>query len=515
MSVWGDTVLIGAPAHRNSSGAAYVFARTGTSFMEVQKLLPVTVAPVHKFGEAVSLFGDTAMVGAPQDGSGAVYFYRRVAETWVEQQTLRPSDPAASTYFGWSVWISENAALIGAPSFNEGSAAVYAFAWDGSNWVEQSKLTSAPGPLGFGHFISGEGDTAFLSGGSASGASAVRVYTRSATGWAEVQVLEASDGGSGFGASTALVGDRALIGASSALVDGVSTGAAYLFTRSGNTWSEQQKFAPADGYTGGRFGASVALFEDEVLIGSPNWYRPGKAYAFSAEALTWTSDALTIPSERYFIGRGVAGAGSIGLVALSRPDYGAVYALHRGKAKGEVCGDGEECASTHCFDGRCCDAACDGACAACSIEAGSVADGYCDVMPAGSLGVPACGTLTCDGLEMDCVPCLADASCPFGKYCAADGMCQPRRAADAVCNSAAGADCAVAGCRVCMTTLCTNGSCSVAKLPAESGGGCRVGPPKADGQRDIGLVALAALVALRRRLRRGKSERGDRCRFDA
>ena len=97
------------------------------------------------------------------------------------------------------------------------------------------------------------------------------MFVRSGTTWTEQQKLLASDGAAGdyFGFSVSVSGDTVVVGAS--LDDtpgGVDAGSAYVFVRSGTTWTEQQKLLASDGAAGDDFGYSVSVSGDTVVVGA-------------------------------------------------------------------------------------------------------------------------------------------------------------------------------------------------------------------------------------------------------
>jgi len=104
--------------------------------------------------------------------------------------------------------------------------------------------------------------------------------------WTEMQKLLASDGAAGdySGGSVSLDGNTALIGAVWDDDNGVNSGSAYVFTRTGTTWTQQQKLVASDGAAGDAFGCSVSLSGNTALIGAPydddNGGDSGSAYVF-------------------------------------------------------------------------------------------------------------------------------------------------------------------------------------------------------------------------------------------
>ncbi len=203
--------------------------------------------------------------------------------------------------FGLSAALSAdgNTALVGAPTDGEdvGSASVYTRS--GSTWTVQAVLDttvsgdeSGPAQFGASVALSADGNTALLGGpGDALANGAAWVFTRSGSTWTEQQKLtvsdETSDGQFGGSAALSADGNTALIGGSG---DGSGAGAAWVFTRSAAAWAEQQKLLPSDEYASGQFGASAALSSDgnTALIGGPQDNGDvGAAWVFTRSAGSW------------------------------------------------------------------------------------------------------------------------------------------------------------------------------------------------------------------------------------
>jgi hypothetical protein len=432
-----DTMLVGAfqddTGPNDRQGSAYVFTRTGSTWTEAQKLLASDGEAGSYFGGSVALAGDTALVGAPgRSGGGAAYVFVRSGSTWTPQQTLVASDVSAGDEFGGSVALGADTALVGAPRDQVGSNAAqgsaYVFVRVGSTWTVQQKLTASDGAAGdtFGSIVL-SGDTALIGAPSRTVGTnltqgSVYVFVRMGSTWTEQQALAASDGASEeyLGRSLALSGDTALAGVAERDVGtNQRQGSAYVFSRSGSTWVEQQKLFASDGQADDNFGASVALSGAMALVGASN-----------------------------------DGVGS-------NAAQGSAYVFTFGEENGDLCTSPSACASRHCVDGRCCNSACDGACDACSVAAGAQTNGTCSPVPAGSPGSPVCAApLGCTGASRDCGACSADAECASEDYCDAVGTCQPSKAQGAACNVAARSDCLVASCRACAAGLtCVDGRC--------------------------------------------------------
>jgi hypothetical protein len=157
LAISGDVLVVGAAQSAHSgvslSGAAYVFLRTGDTWVEHQVLTASDPVAWDAFGESVAMSNDTILIGAPgadQPGlteCGAAYFFQRVGDNWIEQQKVIASDGGAQDYFADSVNLIGDTAIIGATDhdlpgvLNAGAA--YVFARVGDEWVEVEKCTAS------------------------------------------------------------------------------------------------------------------------------------------------------------------------------------------------------------------------------------------------------------------------------------------------------------------------------------------------------------------------------------
>ncbi|MBS1787545.1 MAG: FG-GAP repeat protein, partial [Acidobacteria bacterium] len=286
VAISGTSIAVGAPGENNDRGAVYVFTKNGASWVQQQRLSMFVSTDGDYFGYSVSLEGDTLAVGSVEtvgfnSHQGSAVIFTRSGATWSQQAKLLANDGEAGDNFGTSVSLSGNTVLVGAPtdtigfSANQGSA--YVFVRNGASWSQQQKLTfvgAQPGD-GIGYRVALDGDTALVSADSSKVGlntfqGAAYVFTRSGTNWTKQAKLTANNGAPSdhFGWGVALRGDRALIGAfSKTILSTQFQGAAYVFDRSGNTWSEQQQltpFVPQPGY----FGYSVALGDNSAVVGA-------------------------------------------------------------------------------------------------------------------------------------------------------------------------------------------------------------------------------------------------------
>jgi hypothetical protein len=308
----GSTVLVGAAYKNNNTGAAYVFARSGSSWTQQAKLTARDAAQNDLFGGSVALAGDgsTAVVGAwgKNTGSGAAYAFARSGVTWMQQAELIASDAATDDGFGSSVAVAGDGstALVGTPDKSSGagnaSGAAYVFVRSGSSWTQQQELTASDAAqndqFGWSVALSGVGSAALVSAdGQNSYTGAAYVFVRSGSTWTQQAKLTAGDAAhdDDFGYSVALAGDgsTALVGASGKDID---TGAAYVFVRSGSTWTQQAKLTASDAAQYDEFGGSVALAGDgsTALVGALGKdTETGAAYVYAAGAVSTPTSTAT------------------------------------------------------------------------------------------------------------------------------------------------------------------------------------------------------------------------------
>ncbi len=291
LSADGDTALVGAPRDSDEAGAVWVFVRSGSKWTPQAKLTGGEEVGAGRFGRSVALSadGDTALIGAPNDGGvGAAWVFTRSGSTWTQQAKLTGAGESGSGWFGQSVALSADgdAALVGGYVDHSDTGAAWVFARSGSTWTQEGEKLTGGGESGEGEFgwnvaLSADGETALIGARKdGDGAGAVWVFTRSSSGsqaqWTQQGEKLTGGGESGegeFGQSVALsaAGDTALIGG---FHDGEGAGAAWVFTRSGSgsgaVWAQQGAKLTGAGEVGsGYFGDAVALTPDgsAALVG--------------------------------------------------------------------------------------------------------------------------------------------------------------------------------------------------------------------------------------------------------
>jgi len=330
VDVDGDTLVLGAHfaqvGENLRQGEAYVFVRNNGEWTEQARLVASDGEELDHFGFSAAINGNTVTIGAigsvidGNNNQGAVYIFKRVGTAWTEAQKLTASDGLAQDQFGRSQAIDGDTLLVGAFSAdigeNNSQGAAYVFVDRSGNWVEEDKLFAVDGTGSdlFGESVDLDGDSALVGAFSATidgvlNQGAAYVFVRAGAAWNLEQRLTASDGQfiDSFGEAVAIDGDRVLVGADGADIDprdsadrssegAMSEGAAYLFERSGTTWSETQKLFASEPQSGGNFGIEVELEAGLALIGAEldimGDLERGVVYEYRLQGAQWTEIQL-------------------------------------------------------------------------------------------------------------------------------------------------------------------------------------------------------------------------------
>jgi Bacterial Ig-like domain (group 3)/FG-GAP repeat len=309
LAVLLGTLAAAVPGQR--AGAA------GESFVTQKTLEASDRAVSDSFGSAVAISddGDTAVVGAPNRNSfkGGAYVFTRSGQTWSQEgSALTVSGAHMLDSLGATIALSGDGttALLGAPSRNSYAGGVYVFVLSGGTWSQQGSILTGSDETGgdlFGRSLalSGDGGTALIGASGAGGsAGAAYVFTRSGSSWSQQAGPLTPTGGAandafGTAAALSLDGDTALVGADAR---SSNRGAGYVYTRSGSTWSQQGSALVASNATANdQLGISAALSADgdTALLGAyGRGGNRGAAFVFTRSGAAWSQQgsALSPPA---------------------------------------------------------------------------------------------------------------------------------------------------------------------------------------------------------------------------
>ena len=316
----------------DGSGAAYVFTRNGTTWNQQAYIKASNPGSSDFFGWSVAIDGDTIVVGAPDEDSnatgvggnqlnnsagrsGAAYVFIRSGTLWSQEAYLKASNTDRNDLFGRSVDVHAGSIVVGALGEDSNavgvggdqtdnsapdSGASYIFTRSGTVWSQQAYLKASNTDTGdnFGSSTGVDDDTvvvgAYREDSNAVGVNgnqsdnswtetgAAYVFTRSGSAWSQQAYLKASNTGNldFFGYSVAVSADAVVVGA--ALEDSnatgvggnqtnnsaTSSGAAYLFTRTGTTWSQEAYLKASNTGFGDQFAWAVAVDGDTAVASS-------------------------------------------------------------------------------------------------------------------------------------------------------------------------------------------------------------------------------------------------------
>lgn len=331
----GDTAIVGSVWDSDAgqtSGSAYIFRETGSGWQQIAKLTADDAAAEDYFGIAVSLSGDTAIVGAAQDddageNSGSAYVYREVGGAWVQIAKLIPDDAATGNEFGTCVAIDGDTAVVGGRYGGAGGSS-YVFREVGGAWRQIAALDAGEGQADDGIAISG--DTVLIGAAWDGTPGSVHVFREGDGGWGEIARLVADDRSDGdfFGVSVSLSGDTAIVGADLDDDAGENSGSAYVFREVDGEWRQIAKLTAKGAAAYDYFGVSVSVSGDTAVVGAylddlGHHLDRGSAYVFQQAGGAWQQVSRLTASngafEDYF-GVSVAISGGTAVVGVSQDD---------------------------------------------------------------------------------------------------------------------------------------------------------------------------------------------------
>jgi hypothetical protein len=279
------------------------------------------------FGLSVATAGATLVIGSPLAGlGGVVYVFQPNINTYTQTARLTPSGPNSSSIeAGFSVAYDGTTLVFGAPAGGAITAgAVYVFVQNALIWTQAAVLTASDAASldMFGDSVSVSGSLVAVGAPAKAGGGAAYVFTGSGSTWSQQAKLVPAGAHSVFGSSIALQGTRVLVGGS---------GGAYVFAQSGTTWSQQAQLTPVGGTANDSFGASVSFQPSTIVVGAPdNNSSTGAAYVFTSAGTSWVqSQQLLAPDRAAFDQFGLSVATGAGTVVVGAQGHagqrGAAY----------------------------------------------------------------------------------------------------------------------------------------------------------------------------------------------
>jgi len=332
LGIYGDQVLAAEPDMMHSPGLVYVFGpdESGT-YAELSRLQADDGEVGDGFGSALSVSDDRLAVTAPSGGSmGAAYLFEAGDDGWTQTDRLTPSDTLDS--FGQSVAHHGDLVVAGAPGHNDrtGDAVVF---WNENDSWSQARLVSEELDLdtgaSFGARVAVHDNTIFVSAPNHDrGVVLAFTYDEETGTWTESDRIMHDDltGGARFGASLAIHDDVMLVGATR---QNAGSGAVFAFTYDEDleSWAPSSTLAAFDGASRSRFGTALAFDGANAWVGAPNADgRRGAAYRYTYDDGRWTSAERVFVSDvesGYRLGATLAANSSIAAAGLPGGSNGA------------------------------------------------------------------------------------------------------------------------------------------------------------------------------------------------
>lgn len=317
----GDTLIVGSPTdedHGLHTGSAYVFVRSGGAWALQQKLLATAPFASERFGSAVAVSGDVAIVGQPMWGIpgapaariGRAQVFRRSGSTWTFEAELHASDEAWFWHFGESVAVQGDTIVVGAPQRGTSSTsqyddhgAAYVFQHAGGAWTQTTILRASEGTDDdrFGERLALSGDTVVIGASGHNGGGVAYAFVRDGAGtWSEQAILVPPNLGAGgaWVESLAFEGDVAVMGNwRHGIFPAVHVGRVLVWRRTAGAWAVEGVLSPGDAPAQTSFGRSVSVNGERIAVGAPGRNTSGisnelgSAWIFVRHAGTWTPEA--------------------------------------------------------------------------------------------------------------------------------------------------------------------------------------------------------------------------------
>jgi len=307
ISTDGSTVVIGAPGDNSNAGAAWIFVKNGTNWeQQGGKLLGTGATSGARMGAAVavSLDGKTIALGAPGDNSnaGAVFIFTRDGDTWNQEgDKLTGVGAVGAAQQGTSVALSGdgNTVVTGGIADDSYNGAVWAFVRTDGVWAQQGSKMVSTGAIGRARqgasvAVSADGNTLITGGYQDNNRQgAVWIYTLANCEWMQAGAKLVGTGGTvqawqGYSVALSADGNTAISGAST---DNLLAGSAWIFTRSGGSWSQQgSRLVGTHATNSARQGSSVAISADgntAISGGLSDDSGKGAMWVFTRNGTSW------------------------------------------------------------------------------------------------------------------------------------------------------------------------------------------------------------------------------------
>ncbi len=302
VAISGDYAVVGAKGANENRGVAYIYQYDGTNWTQQDKISASSSVPDDYFGCSVSIDGDYVVIGVEGNSQfDYIDVFKREGTNWIQQDRLSYSNGSFIHYTGPSVSIKGDYIIAGAKYSRPGTT--YIFKNNGGDWNQQFEFNINTSIIHdyFGTSVAICEDYAISSTGqSDTGGTTLldsaHIFKREGADWFQQTQLVSPDGswGNSFGCSASICKDFAVVGANEDNENGDYAGSVYIFRHEDVNWIQQVKLLAPDGSPGDRFGSSVSINSNYVIIGSPKddddigGTDCGSVYVFKNNGTGWT-----------------------------------------------------------------------------------------------------------------------------------------------------------------------------------------------------------------------------------
>ena len=343
----GDRAVIGNYTYGSTgSSYAYVFKRTNNVWNIEERISAQNSIVSSQFGYSVSMSGggDRIVVGAPGQNTvggvaagGAFYVFTRSGTTWTQEAEVSDAFAEASARFGNCVAIDTSGSRIITTAPNASSSGVsscgkmYSFTRSGSTWTQEAVLTTGDKAAGdeLGISLAMSDDAGRVVVGAATNAGSAYIFSRSGSSWTQEARLyptaEVVGNQFGWAVSMDTTGTRVVVSEPYADISGITdAGKAYIYTRSGATWTQEAIVNSSVRSTNERFGAAVCLSNngDRLYVVKGDTSYSNNIEVFTRAGTTWSQSAsLTYGNGSYVFGADALALSGNDLVLMAGDGY--------------------------------------------------------------------------------------------------------------------------------------------------------------------------------------------------
>lgn len=340
VAVSGNTAVVAAPGATTktatNAGTAYIYERSGGKWHRVKTLADPRGQPQDFYAWAVAIARTKAgtyivAVGGNDSNSlqDLVYIYTGSGKVWHLLSTLSDPGTTSEDMYGDVIVMTGSTLVISASCFNNLTGEVWIYERSGRHWKLHANIIDPNNHAGdtFGESIAISGDTVL-----AYGAGVVYDFARTPVGtWPLITTIPNPGDAAKFGAAIAISGATAVIGAPG-MTPSSAAGAAYVFRRSGTTWTLKQTLIEPKGIQGMEFGYAIAMTATGMLIGMPAYgtVNCGTAFLLRPASGRWVirrriKNPSCTANDQFGYAVAISGAAGVFGAPHTNNDSGAAY----------------------------------------------------------------------------------------------------------------------------------------------------------------------------------------------